>query len=110
MKYTGFVELRKTHCGASFLKYFAKDMIDISVVDRNNKKMAGRLMYKVQGKRGFFHKDAKGNSDMSAAVIQFSKNVRFYLEPYFLSPTHSVMQIFINFYFLSLYYHYIGCT
>jgi len=48
-------------------------MIDVSIVDRNNDKMGGRLMYKVQGKKGFFHKDQAGSADLSSAVIQFTK-------------------------------------
>jgi len=74
MKYTGFVEFRKKECGTEFLKSFARDLIDISIVDKANGKMDGQVMYKVQGKRGFFHKDKKGNSDLSSAIIQFSKN------------------------------------
>ena len=76
MKYSGFLEFRKRECGGAFLKHFAKGMVDVSIVDRNNDKMGGRLMYKVQGKKGFFHKDPTGNSDLSSAVIQFTKMVR----------------------------------
>ena len=77
MKYSGFLEFRKRECGAAFLKHFARGMIDVSIVDRNNDKMGGRLMYKVQGKKGFFHKDSTGNADLSSAVIQFTKMVRY---------------------------------
>jgi len=69
--------MRQKNCGQKFVQAFAKRMVDVSIVEQSNDKLndLNQMMYTIQGRKGLVFKDTKGNSDLSGAVVQFTKKV-----------------------------------